>query len=83
MMLIGLTAEGQRARAMAATGVHDRSSRSHCILTVYVSTVNKISGTEYTGKLHLVDLAGSENVARSEVQGQQLREVPWFTCEHV
>jgi kinesin family protein C2/C3 len=69
-----LLAQGHAARAMAATGVHDRSSRSHCVLTIFVETRHVLTGTQYSGKLHLVDLAGSECVAKSEVTGQRLLE---------
>ena len=38
------------------------SSRSHCVLTLYVDGVNEVTGTRSFGKLHLVDLAGSERL---------------------
>jgi kinesin family member C2/C3 len=70
----GVVAQGLAARSMSATNVHDRSSRSHCILTVYVTSTHTKTGNRYIGKLNLVDLAGSENVKNSDAQGQQLRE---------
>lgn len=50
------------------------SSRSHLILTVYVSGTNTITKAKCNAKLHLIDLAGSERVSRSNVTGSVLRE---------
>lgn len=65
---------GAKQRAVFATGVHDRSSRSHCIVTLNINGKHMETGTMYSGKLNLVDLAGSENVSRSKVEGARLRE---------
>ncbi|CAI0476262.1 unnamed protein product [Linum tenue] len=61
-------------RAVGATALNERSSRSHSILTIHVRGVDLESGTILRGNLHLVDLAGSERVDRSEVTGERLRE---------
>jgi kinesin family protein C2/C3 len=67
-------ASGYALRSSASTHTNERSSRSHCIVTLSVSSTHRHTGTRLHGKLHLVDLAGSEDVSRSEVEGQQLRE---------
>ncbi|KAG4192730.1 hypothetical protein ERO13_A07G172732v2 [Gossypium hirsutum] len=61
-------------RAVSATALNARSSRSHNIVTVHVRGRNVKTGTVLYGNLHLIDLAGSERVDRSEVTGHRLRE---------
>jgi kinesin family protein C2/C3 len=51
-----------------------QSSRSHLILQITVSSVNKTTGVTSAGKLSLVDLAGSERIAKTEATGQRLVE---------
>ncbi|KAK4406975.1 Kinesin-like protein KIN-14I [Sesamum angolense] len=63
--VIDLMNLGQRNRAVGATALNDRSSRSHRDLT---------SGNILRGCMHLVDLAGSERVDKSEVTGDRLKE---------
>ncbi|KAJ8444003.1 hypothetical protein Cgig2_020849 [Carnegiea gigantea] len=65
---------GQRNRAVGATALNDRSSRSHSCLTVHVQGRNLTNGTTLRGCMHLVDLAGSERVDKSEVTGDRLKE---------
>lgn len=65
---------GQKNRAVGATALNERSSRSHSVLTVHVQGIDLSSGAILHGCLHLVDLAGSERVDRSEVTGDRLRE---------
>lgn len=65
---------GQKNRAVGATALNERSSRSHSVLTVHVQGTDLASGAILHGCLHLVDLAGSERVDRSEVTGDRLRE---------
>ncbi|WVY96294.1 hypothetical protein V8G54_028445 [Vigna mungo] len=65
---------GQRNRAVGATALNDRSSRSHSCLTVHVQGRDLTSGTILRGCLHLVDLAGSERVDKSEATGDRLKE---------
>ncbi|PKI76159.1 hypothetical protein CRG98_003520 [Punica granatum] len=64
---------GHRNRAVSATALNDRSSRSHSCLTVHVQG-KETSGTTLRGCMHLVDLAGSERVDKSEVVGDRLKE---------
>jgi kinesin family protein C2/C3 len=61
-------------RQVAGTSCNEHSSRSHCILTVYVDAQNLSSRSEIKGKLHLIDLAGSERVKNSKVEGDRLKE---------
>ncbi|CAL0320851.1 unnamed protein product [Lupinus luteus] len=65
---------GQRNRAVGATAVNDRSSRSHSCLTVHVQGRDLTSGTLLRGCMHLVDLAGSERAGKSEATGDRLKE---------
>ncbi|XWS50729.1 hypothetical protein CRYUN_Cryun12cG0112300 [Craigia yunnanensis] len=65
---------GLNNRAVSATALNERSSRSHSIVTIHVRGKDLKSGTSLYGNLHLVDLAGSERVDRSEVTGDRLRE---------
>ncbi|XP_073020117.1 kinesin-like protein KIN-14J [Primulina eburnea] len=69
LMNIGLT-----NRAVGATALNERSSRSHSILTVHVRGTDLETNAVLRGCLHLVDLAGSERVDRSEATGERLRE---------
>ncbi|GAB2273914.1 hypothetical protein Dimus_008684 [Dionaea muscipula] len=65
---------GLMNRAVGATALNERSSRSHSILTVHVRGTEMKSNSVLCGCLHLVDLAGSERVDRSEATGDRLRE---------
>lgn len=55
--LIALINHGISIRSTAATGVHDRSSRSHALLRIFIQ---KGGPGDAEGCLTLVDLAGSE-----------------------
>ncbi|MFS7901640.1 putative minus-end-directed kinesin ATPase [Helianthus anomalus] len=72
--VIDLMNIGQRNRAVGATALNDRSSRSHSCLTVHVQGRDLTSGGVLRGCMHLVDLAGSERVDKSEVTGDRLKE---------
>lgn len=65
---------GQKNRAVGATALNERSSRSHSVLTVHVQGKELVSGSILRGCLHLVDLAGSERVDKSEAVGERLKE---------
>ncbi|KAJ4902564.1 P-loop nucleoside triphosphate hydrolases superfamily protein with CH (Calponin Homology) domain [Raphanus sativus] len=69
LMNIGLT-----NRAVGATALNEKSSRSHSVLSVHVCGVDVKTDSELRGSLHLVDLAGSERIDRSEVTGDRLKE---------
>ncbi|KAH9288758.1 hypothetical protein KI387_032875, partial [Taxus chinensis] len=59
-VMIELMNLGHKNRAVGATTLNDRSSRSHSVLTVHVQGKDLTSGMILQGCLHLVDLAGSE-----------------------
>ncbi|KAI4353564.1 hypothetical protein L6164_002503 [Bauhinia variegata] len=65
---------GLKNRAMGATAMNERSSRSHSVVSIHVRGADLRSDSSLQGNLHLVDLAGSERVDRSEVTGDRLRE---------
>ncbi|XP_068654035.1 kinesin-like protein KIN-14Q isoform X2 [Aristolochia californica] len=65
---------GTNARAVGSTNANEHSSRSHCIHCVMVKGQNLINGERTRSKLWLVDLAGSERIAKTEVQGDRLKE---------
>ncbi|KAL9228231.1 hypothetical protein vseg_003836 [Gypsophila vaccaria] len=72
--VIHLMNVGHRNRAVSATALNDRSSRSHSCLTVHVQGKDLTTGNTIRGCMHLVDLAGSERVDKSEVTGDRLKE---------
>ncbi|XP_058009901.1 kinesin-like protein KIN-14K isoform X2 [Hevea brasiliensis] len=65
---------GLNNRAVSATSLNERSSRSHSVVSIHVHGKDLHTGATSQGNLHLVDLAGSERVDRSEVTGDRLRE---------
>jgi len=65
---------GFEARKVAATAMNSESSRSHLLLTMRVSIVNKATQVTINGKITMVDLAGSERVKDSGVEGHALQE---------
>ncbi|KAF6175129.1 hypothetical protein GIB67_022810, partial [Kingdonia uniflora] len=72
--VLDLMQTGLMNRAVGATALNERSSRSHSVLTVHVRGSDLETGAALRGSLHLVDLAGSERVDRSEVTGDRLKE---------
>ncbi|KAM7516912.1 hypothetical protein LguiA_006495 [Lonicera macranthoides] len=65
---------GSNARAMGSNNVNEHSSRSHCMICIMVRAKNVINGECTMSKLWLVDLAGSERLAKTDVQGERLKE---------
>ncbi|KAI3451268.1 hypothetical protein Pfo_007933 [Paulownia fortunei] len=65
---------GSSARAVGSNNVNEHSSRSHCMLCIMVRAKNLITGECTKSKLWLVDLAGSERLAKTDVQGDRLKE---------
>ncbi|KAF5738045.1 Di-glucose binding protein with Kinesin motor domain isoform 1 [Tripterygium wilfordii] len=65
---------GSNARAVGSNNLNEHSSRSHCMLCIMVKTKNLMNSECTKSKLWLVDLAGSERLARTDVQGERLKE---------
>ncbi|KAG1354542.1 Kinesin-like protein KIN-14E [Cocos nucifera] len=65
---------GSNARAVGSNNVNEHSSRSHCMLCVMVRAKNLMNGESTKSKLWLIDLAGSERLAKTDVQGERLKE---------
>ncbi|KAI3896156.1 hypothetical protein MKX03_000276 [Papaver bracteatum] len=65
---------GSNARAVGSNNVNEHSSRSHCMLSIMVKSKNLMNGDCTKSKLWLVDLAGSERLAKTDVQGERLKE---------
>uniref|UniRef100_A0A0E0NNQ8 Kinesin motor domain-containing protein n=1 Tax=Oryza rufipogon TaxID=4529 RepID=A0A0E0NNQ8_ORYRU len=59
---------GSNARAVGSNNVNEHSSRSHCMLCIMVRAENLMNG-ECTR-----NLAGSERLAKTDVQGERLKE---------
>ncbi|XP_019195971.1 PREDICTED: kinesin-like protein KIN-14J [Ipomoea nil] len=72
--VLELMSIGLMNRAVGATALNERSSRSHSVLTVHVRGTDLETNEVLRGCLHLVDLAGSERIDRSEATGERLRE---------
>lgn len=66
--------KGMEIRTTAATNANDESSRSHCILTLYIDQYDKVTKQTTQSKLYMVDLAGSERIAKTGVEGDRLTE---------
>ncbi|KAG2461837.1 KIF14 protein, partial [Polypterus senegalus] len=71
---------GNKQRATAATGMNDKSSRSHSVFTL-VMTQTKTEFVEeeehdhsITSRINLVDLAGSERCSTAQTSGERLKE---------
>lgn len=76
-------AVGNSQRATAATGMNDKSSRSHSIFNIVlnISEIHSMDKTDKSikaqtkrSKISLVDLAGSERVSHTCASGERLRE---------
>lgn len=71
-------AVGNSQRATAATGMNDKSSRSHSIFSIILtlSEIDAESSKLITkrSRISLVDLAGSERVSQTCASGERLKE---------
>ncbi|XP_030640811.1 LOW QUALITY PROTEIN: kinesin-like protein KIF14 [Chanos chanos] len=71
---------GNKQRATAATGMNDKSSRSHSVFTLIMTqtTTECVEGEEHdhriTSRINLIDLAGSERCTTAQTSGDRLRE---------
>ncbi|KAM5148311.1 kinesin-like protein KIF14 [Mantella aurantiaca] len=71
---------GNKQRATAATGMNDKSSRSHSVFTLILTQTKTevVDGEGHdhriTSRINLVDLAGSERCASAKTHGERLKE---------
>lgn len=65
-------------RHVSATVLNERSSRSHCVLSLTLVRTDEDAvreeGSARAGVLHIVDLAGSERTKLSQAEGLQMKE---------
>lgn len=71
--ILKIISDGSEQRVVASTSLNSVSSRSHSVLTIFITQVLS-DGSEVESRINLIDLAGSENVGKSEVQGVNLAE---------
>ena len=70
---------GNKQRATASTGMNEKSSRSHSVVTVVITQteVEMIDGEAHEhsrkSKVNLVDLAGSERINISRTTGARTK----------
>ncbi|ETV88170.1 hypothetical protein, variant [Aphanomyces astaci] len=73
--MLGRFQDGVKQKIMATHNLNAASSRSHCIYTLYVESVDPTNPDDVTkAKLSLVDLAGSERVVKTGATGVTLQE---------
>ncbi|RLU15621.1 hypothetical protein DMN91_011374 [Ooceraea biroi] len=72
---------GNSQRATAATGMNEKSSRSHSIFSIILTQAHsgdrldcKSLDANRRSKINLVDLAGSERLSQTSATGERLRE---------
>ncbi|XP_011493839.1 PREDICTED: kinesin-like protein KIF14 [Ceratosolen solmsi marchali] len=72
---------GNSQKATAATGMNEKSSRSHSIFTIILtqtrskgSSSREVDEVSRRSKINLVDLAGSERLSNTCASGNRLRE---------
>ncbi|KAL4217271.1 Kinesin-like protein kif9 [Mactra antiquata] len=77
---LNLLFEGETNRAIASHTLNARSSRSHCIFTIYIETRSRVqSNARYTvSKLNFVDLAGSERLGKTKSEGKTQQEAMYI-----
>jgi len=77
---LNLLFEGETNRSIAAHQLNKQSSRSHCILTVYLESRSRTqSNAKYTiSKLNFVDLAGSERLSKTKSEGKTKDEAMYI-----
>ncbi|XP_065161141.1 kinesin-like protein KIF12 isoform X2 [Atheta coriaria] len=75
--LIAVLEEGMRNRSVGSHNMNDTSSRSHTILSVYITSEQPAENGVFisrSGKLNFVDLAGSEMTKKTQSEGKTLEE---------
>eukprot|EP01059_Diplonema_ambulator_P037414 TRINITY_DN988_c3_g1_i1.p2 TRINITY_DN988_c3_g1~~TRINITY_DN988_c3_g1_i1.p2 ORF type:complete len:578 (+),score=269.36 TRINITY_DN988_c3_g1_i1:52-1785(+) len=69
-----LLQKAQDNRKTAGTKLNEVSSRSHSIFIMKIKGWNEATQQEMNGQLNLIDLAGSERLAKSQAEGDRLKE---------
>lgn len=69
---------GARNRSVGSTSVNELSSRSHSLVRVTVTSEQLVTGERSRSHMWLVDLAGSERLAKTEVEGERLKEAKFI-----
>ena len=66
---------GNKYRATAATGMNDKSSRSHSVVTIILTQTRTEEGEEMNkvSRINLIDLAGSERSSVAQTSGERLK----------
>jgi len=75
--VMNVFSRGTANRATASTGLNERSSRSHLIVQVDVTT-QRGSDMPVKSRLSLVDLAGSERLSKSGATGATMKEAQYI-----
>jgi kinesin family member C2/C3 len=65
---------GSKARIVGSTNANEHSGRSHCKHCVMVKGKNLFNGECTKSKLWLIYLPGGERVAKTDAQGERLKE---------
>lgn len=74
--LIVILEEGQKNRKVGCHDLNSRSSRSHSILQMWITSeqVSEGHSMKKSGKISFVDLAGSERLKESNSEGIMVKE---------
>jgi kinesin family protein 12 len=72
--LVEVILEGVKNRKTGSHNLNPDSSRSHSILTIYITSEDRKDGLKKYGKLTFVDLAGSERLKDSQSTGIMVKE---------
>ncbi|XP_057658055.1 kinesin-like protein KIF12 [Diorhabda carinulata] len=75
--LLAVLEEGMRNRSVGKHNMNEYSSRSHTILSVYITCEQPAENGVFisrTGKINFVDLAGSEMTKKTQSEGKTLEE---------
>eukprot|EP00758_Cryptobia_borreli_P002910 Tbor_TRINITY_DN3383_c0_g1::TRINITY_DN3383_c0_g1_i1::g.23497::m.23497/K10397/KIF6_9; kinesin family member 6/9 len=82
--------EGNMNCTVSNHSLNAKSSRSHCIFTIYVNSRSRVESdsASVVSKLHLVDLAGSESISKTLSTGDTATEALYINksltfLEHV